>query len=533
MDPSISEYSRRYSSLPESRFQRENAEFAHKLDNALKENMILTKQLEHYKRDHGELLLTTSEYQHRLADSTNECAHLRHMIAAAEQEKVEVAGKIRDLSCEVKLLKKQNEHLSDENAGLEARKTKMEEESEGLKREIMRLEKEKEEMGRREKELLEKLKVGEKDRTENSKLRLTNARLERELSSVMTAATDRYRTFEKRLSELERAVAILYDNAYDSGTQLVPVMQEQESFGVKAKCERLVGAQSGHETAPIEEKTASSMPSPKATSATCVLGQPESFESESDPRHGGPVGSRSAFETYAAEEKSACSMPCVHKFPSASPSVVDLCSSDDDDELCLQNGRKRKLPLSEVSNNREEDGGGSSKYRLKEHKILSPESMNHISPSVVSSGIRTHMESLSPSKKTIAPLKQCEQKVGVSLDGKNLVTNDIHGEFENAKKSWDYEADLLDDLQKNTELCMKGLCALDGQKKFYGIYVLRATTLAKFLTDGNAKGGLKKTLTDLEQFDPKGADDCKRIALAYYKQLFDIYKNGKDPFFAP
>lgn len=60
----------------------------------------------------------------------------------------------------------------------------------------------------------------------------------------------------------------------------------------------------------------------------------------------------------------------------------------------------------------------------------------------------------------------------------------------------------------------------------------RETNLAKFLIDEDAKGRLKKTLVDLEKHDANGADNCRRIALSRSKQLFDIYKNGKDPLFA-
>ncbi|XP_021754314.1 nucleoprotein TPR-like [Chenopodium quinoa] len=487
-------------SFVESRLKSEKDKLTQKFKNALMENNILTKQLEQFKKDHGELLLANSESQHQLSESLTECARIRMRLAAEEQEvqrlKNEDVGKIRGFSNEVKMLKKQNKELSDENGCLEERKMKIEEEfricrleSEKLKGRIRFLEKEMKGMEK-------KVKEAEKEREEKLKLSVKNTKLERDLGSVMAAATERFRAFEKRVSDLERAVVILNDagsgsgSDSGSGSQLVDtteVVQAQESFGLEAKCEGLAGGLSGHETTPIEEKTASSMPSPKEISATRVEGQPNSFESNTKP--GGPVEIWSV-----SDEKSASSRPCAHQSPSTSTHVVDLCSSDDDGELPSPKGLKRKLSTSEDP-----------------------------------LGIRTHMESISPSKKTMAALKPCEQQVGVSLDEKyqGLVT-DVHGESGSSNKIWDHEADLLDDLQKNTVLCMEGLCALYRQKM---LYALRATNLAKFLTD--AQGGLIKTLTDLEKFDPKGADDCKKIALAHSKQLFDIYKNGKDPCFAP
>ncbi|XP_021757621.1 uncharacterized protein LOC110722656 isoform X2 [Chenopodium quinoa] len=481
-------------SYVESRLKSEKNELTQKFKKVLMENNILTKQLEHYKKDHGELLLANSESQHQLSESLAECARLRVKLDSAVQVvqrlKNEDVGKISELSSEVKMLKKQNKELSDENGGLEERKTKIEKEfrvcrleSEGLNGRIRFLE---EEM----KGLEKKVKEAEKEREEKLKLSMKNTKLERDLGSVMAAATERFRAFEKRVSDLERAVVMLNDagsgSDSGSGSQLVDrteVVQEQESFGLEAKCEGFVGALSSHETTPIEEKTASSKPSPKEISATRVQGQPNSFESNTNPER--PIGIWSV-----SDEKSASSTPC------ASTHVVDLCSSDDDGELPSPKGLKRKLSTSEAP-----------------------------------LGISTHMESISPSKKTMAALKPCEQQVGVSIGEKyqSLVT-DVHGESGSSNKNWDYEADLLDDLQKNTVLCMEGLCALYRQKMLK-LYAPRAIVLARFLTD--AQGGLIKTHADLEKFDPKGADDCKKIALAHSKQLFDIYKNSKDPCFAP
>ena len=55
--------------------------------------------------------------------------------------------------------------------------------------------------------------------------------------------------------------------------------------------------------------------------------------------------------------------------------------------------------------------------------------------------------------------------------------------------------------------------------------------MADFLTDGNPKGGLKKTVEELREFDFEGIEICRLIAFRYSKQLYEIFVNKEDPFF--
>lgn len=59
----------------------------------------------------------------------------------------------------------------------------------------------------------------------------------------------------------------------------------------------------------------------------------------------------------------------------------------------------------------------------------------------------------------------------------------------------------------------------------------RGSTLAEFLIDGNRQGNLNKSVSELLQYDPKGLDDCKKIASDHSKQLFEIYQKTDDPLF--
>ncbi|XP_019177775.1 PREDICTED: uncharacterized protein LOC109172984 [Ipomoea nil] len=117
------------------------------------------------------------------------------------------------------------------------------------------------------------------------------------------------------------------------------------------------------------------------------------------------------------------------------------------------------------------------------------------------------------------------------------------------KLEWDYEADMLTAFAEVPELCMKAVCALyrmqtDDEKNckstmymnergFSQCDAYRGSQLAQFLTDGNLKGDVIKSVKELEEHDPKGLEKCWSLAQRYSKQLFEIYKNNEDPLFLP
>nr|GMC68425.1 Chromosome partition protein like [Ipomoea batatas] len=117
------------------------------------------------------------------------------------------------------------------------------------------------------------------------------------------------------------------------------------------------------------------------------------------------------------------------------------------------------------------------------------------------------------------------------------------------KLEWDYEADMLAAFAEVPELCMKAVCALyrmqtDDEKNckstmymnergFSQCDAYRGSQLAQFLTDGNPKGDVIKSVKELQEHDPKGLEKCWSLAQRYSKQLFEIYKNKEDPLFLP
>lgn len=55
--------------------------------------------------------------------------------------------------------------------------------------------------------------------------------------------------------------------------------------------------------------------------------------------------------------------------------------------------------------------------------------------------------------------------------------------------------------------------------------------MGRFLTDDSPYDGLKKTMEELDEYNPEGVEICSDLALKYSKQIFDIFKNNEDPHF--
>ncbi|KAI9096766.1 hypothetical protein K1719_025945 [Acacia pycnantha] len=116
-----------------------------------------------------------------------------------------------------------------------------------------------------------------------------------------------------------------------------------------------------------------------------------------------------------------------------------------------------------------------------------------------------------------------------------------------AKRKWEFEGDMLAAIGKDPQLCMKAVCALYRQQTseertmkgslhyngrgFNNVDAFRGSTLAEFITDGDPRGDAKKTVKELEEYDARGVETCRTMALRYSKQLFEIYNNKEDPFF--
>ncbi|KAL4570705.1 hypothetical protein LXL04_026366 [Taraxacum kok-saghyz] len=93
-------------------------------------------------------------------------------------------------------------------------------------------------------------------------------------------------------------------------------------------------------------------------------------------------------------------------------------------------------------------------------------------------------------------------------------------------ESWDA---MIEEFNKDDELCINAICALYRQTPILPIFdKSRITQLAYLVTEGDPQQKLKKTALELDDFD---VDDCRRFARKYAVQIYNIYKKNTDPFF--
>ncbi|XP_028782988.1 uncharacterized protein LOC114739105 [Neltuma alba] len=62
-------------------------------------------------------------------------------------------------------------------------------------------------------------------------------------------------------------------------------------------------------------------------------------------------------------------------------------------------------------------------------------------------------------------------------------------------------------------------------------HLRRGSTLAEFLTNGDPLLDVKKSVKELDEYDPRGVETCRTMAFRYSKQLYKIHKKKEDPFF--
>ncbi|GKU89173.1 hypothetical protein SLEP1_g3344 [Rubroshorea leprosula] len=139
------------------------------------------------------------------------------------------------------------------------------------------------------------------------------------------------------------------------------------------------------------------------------------------------------------------------------------------------------------------------------------------------------------------------------------------GRKKDGRSEWKDEADMLGDFGKDPNLCMKGVCAIhsrdiskerahnktfyfdeisfhdetfyhdeniDYQGQDFNKYdVPRGSNLACYLTGDDPSGDVKKSVEELQEYDPQGVDVRYKLAARYSRQLFEIYKNKEDPYF--
>ncbi|KAL7183177.1 hypothetical protein ACSBR1_041788 [Camellia fascicularis] len=116
-------------------------------------------------------------------------------------------------------------------------------------------------------------------------------------------------------------------------------------------------------------------------------------------------------------------------------------------------------------------------------------------------------------------------------------------------KTWLFEIDMISAFQNDPKLCMNAVCALYRQQLrkgqsvngssltknqgFTAFDLMRGTAFGEYLTAGDPERKLNKSVAELQQYDPQGLDYCRKLAMRYSHQLFEIHQKEEDPFFLP
>ncbi|KAF8027725.1 hypothetical protein BT93_E0595 [Corymbia citriodora subsp. variegata] len=210
------------------------------------------------------------------------------------------------------------------------------------------------------------------------------------------------------------------------------------------------------------------------------------------------------------------------------------------------------------------NGTGVSQARADGRKMNQNVSIVVCSSSPVSCGLH---KSFNQSVQDVTVVKQHEPKNIKGKDSKNssgklAVVNSIAHENEvgsGAAKpgngsslcggAWKNVDELLSDLEKHDELCMRAICALYRRqilaarkamengvcqgvcRGFSGLRVLRGISLGEFLTDRDPQFKLKRSVKELQDHGPRSLSDCRNIAIEHSNQLFAMYQQKEDPYF--
>ncbi|OAY59620.1 uncharacterized protein LOC110626043 isoform X1 [Manihot esculenta] len=267
--------------------------------------------------------------------------------------------------------------------------------------------------------------------------------------------------------------------------------------------------------------------------------------------------------------------------------VVEIMDSDDDSSPCKNLDTKEMVITAHVDH--AHSGKAVAEHGTKALKRKSTSGVNNgaddknqeVDSSSTTDNLKMtkiqkilHMLNSSPAInfREFTPLKpavllQCEEKIGAadkfqngsdsssssssedewdfSVDFSTMNKHWQRGQENGPCKRWGRDADMVTAFEKNGELCMEAVCALYRQQTRKSIYgtsssqnrgfnkfaLTRGTTLAEFLIDGDPKGKLTKSKMELMAYDPKGLDDCRRLAIEHSKQLFEIYQKQEDPLF--
>ncbi|KAL3498963.1 hypothetical protein ACH5RR_041695 [Cinchona calisaya] len=312
--------------------------------------------------------------------------------------------------------------------------------------------------------------------------------------------------------------------------------------------------------------------SPAAASCIPISKTPGSLiiiESSVSDEESLPAGSADVSPFCASEVNSTGKeMPCINSEKSASDVKIQEENGSDstkDSNIHLMPKRKRSMTDTDVSN-------FMAARRKTEYiqKLLGdgkgfPANDSSLKLDRKSAGCQ---EPILPSATSHFVTEKCQEKSGAdgSLQAAStILLDDSDSENEScsdsfmelmlasirreSKKGWNFAADMLSDFDKDYELCMNAVCALYRKKisaekslmksslpadlGFSHFDAMRGKQLAEFLIDGDPQLKLKRTVSEVQQQDPRVLSICKDLAFQYSEKLFEIYCKAEDPFFHP
>ncbi|CAH1415460.1 unnamed protein product [Lactuca virosa] len=216
------------------------------------------------------------------------------------------------------------------------------------------------------------------------------------------------------------------------------------------------------------------------------------------------------------------------------PKLQEIIQIDDDDLKC-HSTLKRKQSSIEVDKKYSSDFVDDIQPATQKRKNLQdlhnqPIISNpHSTPQ--SSGITPRVEKVEPRNL----MSSLDSPASIS----DLNTKIIDGAYKTIiarnkmiKGKWRFKSEMLEEFDKDDELCMNAICALHRQSRT--VLPLfdksRITQLALLLINGDPQQKLKKTASEV---NPSDVDECRMFAKKYAAQIFNIFQKKEDPFFPP
>ncbi|XP_023746097.1 uncharacterized protein LOC111894255 [Lactuca sativa] len=211
---------------------------------------------------------------------------------------------------------------------------------------------------------------------------------------------------------------------------------------------------------------------------------------------------------------------------------IDDDDDDDDDDLKCHSTLKRKQSSNEVDKKYSSDFVDDIQPATQKRKNLQH---LHNQPIISNPHSTPHSSGITPQVEPRNLMSSLDSPASIS----DLNTKIIDGAYKSIiarnkmiKGKWRFKSEMVEEFDKDDELCMNAICALHRQS--HTVLPLfdksRITQLALLLINGDPQQKLKKTASEV---NPSDVDECRVFAKKYAVQIFNIFKNKDDPFFPP